>query len=74
MTEQELLREHRRRVQEACAIIKQAVEANRRVYEIECEAMEHECELSSACWPLLNEECLKDWLEYLRVKEILDDP
>jgi hypothetical protein len=77
----ELLKEHRLRVQEAVSIIEKAVQANRRVYEIECEAEvlmtpgNARCgrQLYSACWPLLNEECFDDWLHYLRGAGILDD-
>jgi hypothetical protein len=77
----ELLQEHRRRVQEAVSVIEKAVQANRRVYEIECEAEELMtpgnarcgCQLYSACWPLLNEECFDDWLHYLRHNGFLDD-
>jgi hypothetical protein len=77
----ELKKEHRLRVQEAVSVIEKAVQANRRVYEIECEA--EECippgttrcrhQLFSACCPLLNEDCFDDWVHYLRCTGILDD-
>jgi hypothetical protein len=77
----ELIEEHRPRVQEAARVIERAVRANRRVFEIECEAEDLmptgdvRCgrQLVSACYPLLNDECFDDWLHYLRRSGILGD-
>jgi hypothetical protein len=81
MQKEEVVREHRRRVGEAVKLIEKAVAANRRVYEIECQADElmppgtahGGLELHSACYPLLNEECFDDWIHYLQSIKILDD-